>query len=144
MSAVVNTIKPDSIAFDLEILPGDEIISIDGAVLHDLIDYQYLLSSENLTLHIKRISGEEEIIDIEKDLDEDLGIIFESAVFDKVIPCNNKCVFCFIDQQPCGMRKSLYVKDDDYRLSYLQGTYITLTNLTSKHKKRIEDLRLVN
>ena len=141
MSAIVNTVEPNSIAFDLAILPGDEIISIDSVVPYDLIDYQYLISSEKLSLHIKHNSGEEEIIDIEKDSEEDLGIIFESAVFDKIIPCNNKCIFCFVDQQPDGMRKSLYVKDDDYRLSYLQGTYITLTNLTSKHKKRIEDLR---
>ena len=142
MTAIVNSVNPDSIASDLEILPGDEVISIDEKKPQDLIDYQYLTKGEEISLHIKRGNGEEEIIDIEKDADEDLGIIFESAVFDKIIPCNNKCVFCFVDQQPKGLRESLYVKDDDYRLSFLQGTYVTLTNLRPEHKKRIEDLRL--
>ncbi len=142
MTATVNSVNPGSIACDLGILPGDEIVSIDGEKPQDLIDYRYLIDSEELSLHIKRSSGEEEIIDIEKDAEEDLGIVFESAVFDRVIPCNNRCVFCFVDQQPGGLRKSLYVKDDDYRLSYLQGTYITLTNLKPEHKKRIETLRL--
>jgi putative radical SAM enzyme (TIGR03279 family) len=142
MPAVVNSIKQDSIAEELEISPKDEIISIDGIVPEDLIDYKFLISSETIDLHIKRANGEEEIIEIEKDPDEDLGITFESAVFDKVMPCTNKCVFCFVDQQPEGLRKSLYVKDDDYRLSYLQGTYITLTNLRKKDRERIERMRL--
>ncbi|OGI00933.1 MAG: hypothetical protein A2Y25_02885 [Candidatus Melainabacteria bacterium GWF2_37_15] len=142
MKAIVNSIIPNSIAKELNIYPGDEIVSIDAVKPLDLIDYRYLISSESLSLHIKRISGEEEIIDIEKDQDEDIGIIFESAVFDAVKPCRNKCIFCFVDQQPQGLRDSLYVKDDDYRLSYLQGTYITLTNLTSHDKKRIEALGL--
>ena len=142
MPATVNSIKPDSIAEELKICPGDEIISIDGINPKDLLDYKFLTASETFELHIKRISGEEEIIEIEKDTEEDLGITFESAVFDKVIPCTNKCIFCFVDQQPEGLRESLYVKDDDYRLSYLQGTYITLTNLNKQHKDRIEALRL--
>ncbi|HSA07078.1 MAG TPA: DUF512 domain-containing protein [Candidatus Gastranaerophilales bacterium] len=142
MVAIVNKIEPNSIAEELKILPGDEIISIDEVKPHDLIDYKYLISSEEISLHIKRTSGEEEIIDIEKEMDDDLGITFESAVFDKVISCNNKCVFCFVDQQPCGLRNSLYIKDDDYRLSYLQGTYITLTNLRTEDRKRIEKMRL--
>ena len=146
MPAIVNSIEPCSIAEELEIRPEDEIISIDGIQPKDLLDYKFQISSEKLDLHIKRNSQKnnviEEIIEIEKDLDEDLGITFESAVFDKVIPCTNKCVFCFVDQQPCGLRESLYVKDDDYRLSYLQGTYITLTNLNKKIKDRIEALRM--
>ena len=141
MPAIVNKILPDSIAQELEIKQFDEIISINSLKPSDLMDYKYLISSEDITLHIKHSDGEEEIIDIEKDADEDLGIIFESAVFDRIIPCNNKCVFCFVDQQPEGLSESLYIKDDDYRLSYLQGTYITLTNLSSSHRKRIEDLR---
>lgn len=141
MPAVVNSIKPDSIAEDLELISGDEIISIDGIEPEDLLDYRYLIASEVIELHIKRKSGEEEIIEIEKDFDEDLGIVFESAVFDKVIPCTNKCVFCFVDQQPEGLRPSLYVKDDDYRLSCIQGTYVTLTNLNEKARNRIENLR---
>ncbi|OGI00993.1 MAG: hypothetical protein A2104_03330 [Candidatus Melainabacteria bacterium GWF2_32_7] len=142
MPAIVNNINLDSIAEDLDIKPKDEIISINEIKPRDLIDYRYLTASEEVSLHIKRLNGEEEIIDIEKDADEDLGINFESAVFDKILPCNNKCIFCFVDQQPCGLRDSLYIKDDDYRLSFLQGTYVTLTNLTKEHKKRIEALRL--
>ena len=142
MPAIVNRIEPNSIADELEITSGDEIISIDGKKPQDLLDYKFLISSEEIELHIKRHSGEEEIIEIEKDINEDLGITFESAVFDKVIPCTNRCIFCFVDQQPEGLRKSLYVKDDDYRLSYLQGTYITLTNLNKKIKDRIEALRM--
>lgn len=142
MPAIVNSIEPNSIAEELEIQPKDEIISIDGIQPKDLLDYKFQTSSETLDLHIKRASGEEEIIEIEKDADEDLGISFESAVFDRVLPCTNKCVFCFVDQQPCGLRESLYIKDDDYRLSYLQGTYITLTNLNKKIKERIESLRM--
>jgi len=142
MPAIVNSIKASSIAYELDICPKDEIISIDGISPKDFLDYKFQIASETLDLHIKRASGEEEIIEIEKDADEDLGITFESAVFDKVIPCSNKCVFCFVDQQPCGLRESLYIKDDDYRLSYLQGTYITLTNLNKKMKERIEKLRI--
>ena len=142
MPAIVNSIEPNSIAEELEIQPKDEIISIDGIQPKDLLDYKFQISSETIDLHIKRASGEEEIIEIEKYSDEDLGITFESAVFDKVIPCTNKCVFCFVDQQPCGLRESLYIKDDDYRLSYLQGTYITLTNLNKKIKERIESLKM--
>jgi len=142
MPAIVNSIEPNSIAEELEIQPKDEIISIDGIQPKDLLDYKFQISSESLDLHIKRASGEEEIIEIEKDAGEDLGITFESAVFDKVLPCANKCVFCFVDQQPCGLRESLYIKDDDYRLSYLQGTYITLTSLNKKIKDRIESLRM--
>ncbi len=142
MPAIVNSIKPYSIAAELEIHAGDEIISIDGEKPQDLLDYKFFTASEKIDLHIKRTCGEEEIIEIEKDADEDLGITFESAVFDKIITCTNKCIFCFVDQQPSGLRDSLYLKDDDYRLSYLQGTYITLANLNQKMRKRIETLRM--
>lgn len=142
MKAIVNSVLPGSIAEELNIKPGDEIISVDEVKPVDLIDYKYLTSSEELSLHIKRAPGEEEIIDIEKHPGEDLGIVFESGVFDRIKPCENRCIFCFVDQQPGGLRKSLYVKDDDYRLSYLQGTYITLTNLTPEDRKRIETLRI--
>lgn len=142
MSAIVNKIEKNSIAEELEIQAGDEILSIDEQKLSDLIDYNFLCKSEFLTLEIKKTNGEIEIIELEKDFDEDLGIVFESAVFDKIKPCLNKCIFCFVDQQPKGLRDSLYIKDDDYRLSYLQGTYITLTNLTKQDKQRIESLGL--
>jgi len=142
MAAIVNKVEENSIAEELEIESGDEILSIDEQKMFDLIDYNFLCKSEFLTIEIKKINGEIEEIELEKDFDEDLGIIFESAVFDKIKPCLNKCIFCFVDQQPKGLRESLYIKDDDYRLSYLQGTYITLTNLTQKDKERIEKLGL--
>lgn len=142
MPAIVNNIIENSIAEELEIQPGDEILTIDEIPMADMIDYNFFCKSELLTLEIKKTNGEIEIIEIEKDYDEDLGIIFESAVFDKVKPCLNKCIFCFVDQQPKGLRNTLYIKDDDYRLSYLQGTYITLTNLTEKDKERINKMHL--
>lgn len=142
MPAIVSKTEKNSIAEELEIEAGDEILSIDGEKLSDLIDYNFMCKSELLTLEIKEKNGGIEEIEIEKDFDEDLGIIFESAVFDKIKPCLNKCIFCFVDQQPKGLRDSLYIKDDDYRLSYLQGTYITLTNLSDKDKGRIERMHL--
>lgn len=142
MPAIVNKVEKNSIAEELEIESGDEILSIDEQVVCDLIDYNFSCKSEFLTIEIKKQNGEIEIIELEKDYDEDLGIIFESAVFDKIKPCLNKCIFCFVDQQPEGLRETLYIKDDDYRLSYLQGTYVTLTNLTDKDKERLELLRL--
>lgn len=142
MSAIVSKVEKNSIAEELGIQTGDEILSIDVQKMSDLIDYNFLCKSEFLTIEIKKNNGEIEVIELEKDYDEDLGIIFESAVFDKIKPCFNKCIFCFVDQQPKGLRDTLYIKDDDYRLSYLQGTYVTLTNLTPKDKKRIKTLGL--
>lgn len=142
MSAIVSSVEPNSIAEELEIVSGDIILSINGEVPKDLIDYRFLMTSELIEIEIQKKSGEIEVIEIEKDFDEDLGIIFESAVFDKIKPCANNCIFCFVDQQPQGLRDTLYVKDDDYRLSYLQGTYVTLTNLTQKDKQRIAKMHL--
>ena len=142
MPAIVSEVLKDSIAAELEIQPKDEIVSIDNTRMADMIDYNFMCKSELLTIEVKKADGNTEIIEIEKDFDEDLGIIFESAVFDRVKPCLNKCIFCFVDQQPKGLRDTLYIKDDDYRLSYLQGTYITLTNLTEKDKERIKRMQL--
>lgn len=142
MPAIVSGVLKDSIAQELEISAGDKVLSIDGVELRDLIDYRFYTKTEELTLEIEKKSGEIEEIELEKDFDEDLGIIFESAVFDKIHPCLNKCIFCFVDQQPEGLRDTLYIKDDDYRLSYLQGTYITLTNLTESDKERISKMHL--
>lgn len=142
MPAIVNKVLKDSIAEELEINPQDEILSIDGTKMLDMIDYNFLCKSELITIEVKKASGEIEEIEIEKDFDEDLGIVFESAVFDRVKPCLNKCIFCFVDQQPKGLRDTLYIKDDDYRLSYLQGTYITLTNLKEEDKERIKRMHL--
>lgn len=142
MPALVSGVVPDSIAEELEITKGDILLSIDGESMQDMIDYKYLCASELITLEIQKQNGEIEEIELEKDYDEDLGIVFESAVFDKVKPCLNNCIFCFVAQQPKGLRDTLYIKDDDYRLSYLQGTYITTTNLTDKDKERIAKLHL--
>ena len=142
MPAVVSEVLENSIAQELEIEKGDKIISINNEKPQDLIDYRYMMCSEEIELEIEKTNGATEIYEIEKDFDEDLGVVFESAVFDRIKPCTNRCIFCFVDQQPEGLRKSLYIKDDDYRLSYLQGTYVTLTNLTQKDRERIEKLHL--
>ncbi len=142
MPATVNSVLEGSIAEELEIEKGDEIISIDGNKMLDMIDYNFYMKSELITIEIKKTNGEIEEIEIEKDYDEDLGIVFESAVFDRIKPCLNHCIFCFVDQQPKGLRNTLYIKDDDYRLSYLQGTYITLTNFKDEDRERIKRMHL--
>lgn len=142
MPAKISGVIAGSIAEELELQEGDELLSIDGEIPQDMIDYNYLCKNELIVVEIKKSNGEIEEIELEKDYDEDLGIVFESAVFDKVKPCLNNCIFCFVAQQPKGLRDTLYVKDDDYRLSYLQGTYITTTNLTEKDKERIAGLHL--
>lgn len=142
MPAIVSEVVENSIAQELEIVSGDEILSIDDMKMQDMIDYNFMCKSDFLTLEIKKTNGEIEVIELEKDYDEDLGIVFESAIFDKIKPCLNHCIFCFVDQQPKGLRDTLYIKDDDYRLSYLQGTYITLTNLKDADKERIKRMHL--
>ena len=142
MPAIIYSVENDSIASSLGLEKGDEILSVDGKKLTDLLDYKYSVFAEEIELHVKHSDNNEEIFEIEKDFDEELGINFESPVFDKIKKCANKCMFCFVDQQPNGLRDSLYIKDDDYRLSYLQGTYVTLTNLTNKDRERIKNLRL--
>ena len=142
MPALVSDVIEGSIAEELEIKKGDILLSIDGEKMQDMIDYKFLCKNELITIEIQKTNGEVEEIELEKDFDEDLGIVFESAVFDRVKPCLNNCIFCFVAQQPKGLRDTLYVKDDDYRLSYLQGTYITTTNLTEKDKERISKLHL--
>ena len=142
MPAKISGVVEGSIAEELELTEGDELLSIDGIIPQDMIDYNYLIKGEEVVIEIKKANGEIEEIELEKDYEDDLGIIFESAVFDKIKPCLNNCIFCFVAQQPKGLRDTLYIKDDDYRLSYLQGTYITTTNLTEKDKERISKLHL--
>lgn len=143
MPAIVSDVVKGSIAEELEISKGDIILSIDDTPMADMIDYNFMCKSDFLTLEVQKADSDEiEVIELEKDYDEDLGIVFESAVFDKIKPCLNKCIFCFVDQQPKGLRDTLYIKDDDYRLSYLQGTYITLTNFNEKDKERIARMHL--
>lgn len=142
MPAIITSVEKDSIAEELEIQTGSELLSINGLKLKDYIEYQYATMAEELVFEIKTPNGEIEEYEIEKDFEEELGFVFESAIFDRIKPCANNCIFCFVDQQPQGLRPSLYIKDDDYRLSYLQGTYVTLTNLTKKDRQRIAQQHL--
>jgi putative radical SAM enzyme (TIGR03279 family) len=140
--ARISKVLSSSIAEELGFERGDSIVSINNKHLRDLIDYQFLCADEFLDIEVMDASGKIHYVRIEKDYDDDLGLEFESALFDELIQCNNRCPFCFIDQQPPGKRESLYLKDDDYRLSFLYGSYLTLTNLTSKEWQRIEQMRL--
>ena len=140
--AKISGVIPDSIAAEVGFEIGDALLSINGKRPRDLIDYQFLCADEFLTLEVLDSQGKTHRIEIEKDYHEDLGLEFETALFDGLIQCNNKCPFCFIDQQPEGKRETLYYKDDDYRLSFLYGSYLTLTNLTSKEWQRIEKMHI--
>ena len=140
--AVVVAVEPGSIGEDLGFEPGDQLLSINGIRPRDLIDYRYLCVEEELHLEVRDAAGELHQVDLEKDADDGLGLEFSEALFDGLRQCNNACPFCFIDQQPPGRRSSLYLKDDDYRLSFLYGSYLTLTNLTDSDWLRIEQQRL--
>lgn len=140
--ALVTRVLPGSIAEDLGFEPGDSLVSINGECPRDLIDYRFLCADELLTLQVLDSEGQRHEVELEKDIDDDLGLEFESALFDGLIQCNNRCPFCFIDQQPPGKRQTLYLKDDDYRLSFLYGSYLTLTNLTASEWERIAQMRL--
>ncbi len=140
--ALITKVLPDSIAAEIGFEPGDAIVSINGSRPRDLIDYQFLCADEVLELEVLDTAGKSHLVEIEKDYDDDIGLEFETALFDGLIQCNNRCPFCFIDQQPPGKRQSLYLKDDDYRLSFLYGSYLTLTNLTQREWDRIEQMRL--
>ena len=140
--AVVATVEPGSIGEELGFQPGDRLISINGVRPRDLIDLQVLVGEEELCLEVEDPGGTLHQVELEKDPDDGLGLAFTEALFDGLRQCNNHCAFCFIDQQPPGRRQSLYVKDDDYRLSFLYGSYLTLTNLTAADWQRIEQQRL--
>ena len=140
--AVVQSIEAGSIGEEIGFEIGDQIISINGVKPRDLIDYKFLIADENLQLKILDEKGNTHKIEIEKDHDDGLGLAFTEALFDGLKQCNNQCPFCFIDQQPSGKRKSLYLKDDDYRLSFLYGSYLTLTNLCDQDWLRIDEQRL--
>ncbi|XZN89811.1 MAG: TIGR03279 family radical SAM protein [Microcoleus sp.] len=140
--ARITKVIPDSIAAEIGFDVGDSIVAINGEKPRDLIDYQFLCADEFIELEVLDTKGKIHKLEIEKDYDEDLGLEFETALFDGLIQCNNRCPFCFIDQQPPGKRETLYLKDDDYRLSFLYGSYLTLTNLTQKEWDRIEQMRL--
>ncbi len=140
--ALITKVIPDSICAEIGFEPGDSNVAVNGQKPRDLIDYQFLCADEFLELEVLDAKGKTHKLEIEKEYDEDLGVEFETALFDGLIQCNNRCPFCFIDQQPPGKRETLYLKDDDYRLSFLYGSYLTLTNLTQKEWERIEQMRL--
>ncbi|MDT9188449.1 MAG: TIGR03279 family radical SAM protein [Limnospira sp. PMC 894.15] len=140
--ALITEVLPDSIGADVGFEPGDAIVSINGTRPRDLIDYQFLCADEFLEIEVIDSQGKTHHIELEKDYDESLGLEFETALFDGLIQCNNRCPFCFIDQQPPGKRGSLYLKDDDYRLSFLYGSYLTLTNLPQSEWDRIAQMRI--
>ncbi|MCI8373536.1 MAG: DUF512 domain-containing protein [Lachnospiraceae bacterium] len=134
---LIKQVLPDSIAEEMGVEPGDRLLSVNQEVLEDVFDYRYLINDEELEILIEKADGEQWILDIEKEYDEDLGIEFENDLMSEYHSCHNKCMFCFIDQMPKGMRNTLYFKDDDSRLSFLQGNYITLTNMKEKDIDRI-------
>ena len=139
---IVKSIMPGSIAEELGIEPGDKLLSIDGQEIEDIFDYQFYVEDEEIVLLIEKQDGEQWELEIEKDADEQLGIEFGQGLMDEYRSCRNKCMFCFIDQMPEGMRDTLYFKDDDSRLSFLQGNYVTLTNMSDHDIERIIRYRL--
>ena len=140
---IIKSIEENSIAEELELMPGDELITINGQEIEDVLDYRYIENDEEIELIIYRPSTNEEWeLFVEKEPYDTLGIEFESGLMDEYKSCHNKCVFCFIDQLPPGMRGTMYFKDDDARLSFLQGNYITMTNMKEHDFQRIIDYKL--
>ena len=139
---VISDVIKDSPAGKAGLKPGERLISINGEVIEDIFDYQYLGIGEQLTLSLESEDGSQRTAEIIKDEDEDLGLVFDNGLMDDYRHCTNKCIFCFIDQMPPGMRENLYFKDDDSRLSFLQGNYITLTNMSEHNVDRIIKYRL--
>ena len=139
---LLKEVYPDSIAEELEIEAGDVLLAINDQAIQDVFDYRYLIKNEYIEVLVEKQDGEEWLLEIDKDYDEDLGIEFENGLMSEYRTCSNKCIFCFIDQMPPGMRETLYFKDDDSRLSFLQGNYVTLTNMSQKDIDRIIQYRL--
>ena len=140
--ARITSVEPGSIAEEIGFEAGDCLVSINGERPRDLIDYRFLCADEEIDLEVIDAKGVSHRVELEKDYDEELGLEFETALFDGLIQCVNRCSFCFIDQQPPGKRETLYLKDDDYRLSFLYGSYLTLTNIPLAEWERIARLRL--
>lgn len=133
----IRAVLPGSIAEELELEPGDVLLAVNDHEIEDVFDYHYYTNEEYLTVLVRKPDGEEWELEIEKEFEEDLGIEFESSLMDDYRSCRNHCIFCFIDQMPPGMRETLYFKDDDSRLSFLQGNYVTLTNMSDHDIDRI-------
>ncbi len=140
--AEIAEVEKDTLADELNLEAGDHVVTINGRKAEDLIQFQYEWAGEEVVFEVEKKSGERLVFEIEKGYDEPLGAVFSQAVFDKIKVCRNRCQFCFVDQMPPNMRASLYIKDDDYRLSFLQGSYVTLTNLTRQDIGRIKRERL--
>ncbi len=134
---VIKKVISGSIAEELEIEAGDRLLAIDGTEIEDIFDYQFLIQDTYIEVLVEKPDGEQWLLEVEKDFDEDMGIEFENGLMDEYRSCRNKCIFCFIDQMPPGMRETLYFKDDDSRLSFLQGNYVTLTNMSDRDIDRI-------
>lgn len=138
---LIKAVDPGSIASELELEPGDKLLNINGNVVEDIFDYEYYVDSESMVMLVEKTDGELWELEIENDY-EDLGLTFENGLMSDYKSCSNKCIFCFIDQMPPGMRDTLYFKDDDTRLSFLQGNYVTLTNMKEHDIQRIIDFKL--
>ncbi len=139
---VVAAVAEGSLAAAAGIEAGDAILEIDGRALRDAVDYQFLAAEPEITARFRKANGAEDLVVFEKHPDEDLGLAFERATWDGVTVCDNQCFFCFLKGLPKGLRKPLYLKDDDYRLSFLHGNFVTLTNLTEADWARLEEQRL--
>lgn len=140
--ALISGVRPGSLAEFAGIEPGDELLELDGRVLRDAVDYQFYQAADEVQVHIRKANGLEELLVFEKEIDEDIGIEFERATWDDLTLCNNNCFFCFLKGLPRGLRKPLYLKDDDYRLSFLHGNFVTLTNLDGSDWERLAEQRL--
>lgn len=138
----ITKIDEGGIAEELGIEEGDFLLAINDKEIEDIFDYDFIVNDEYLEVLIEKADGEEWLLEVEKDYDEDLGMEFGESLMDEYRSCFNKCVFCFIDQNPPGMRETIYFKDDDTRLSFLQGNYVTLTNMKEKDIQRIIDYKL--
>ncbi len=139
---VVSGVRPGSLAEEAGLEAGDAIVSVAGHILRDVVDLQFYQAESEVEVHVRKANGLDELLLFEKEIDEDLGLEFEHATWDDVTLCNNNCFFCFLKGLPKGMRKTLYMKDDDYRLSFLHGNFVTLTNLTDDDWRRLEEQRL--
>ena len=139
---IIKAVEPGSIAEELEVEAGDVLLAINNQEIEDVFDYRCMILEEYLEVLIRKADGEEWLLEVEKEEDEDLGLEFENDLMSEYRSCTNKCMFCFIDQMPPGMRETLYFKDDDSRLSFMQGNYITLTNMKDKDIDRIIRLKL--
>ena len=139
---IILSVLPGSLAEELELVPGDRIVAVNGQEMRDIIDLSFAMADETIELFVEHADGEQEIIEFEKELDEELGVEFESAVFDGIRTCANHCYFCFVDMIAPNMRSSLSIKDDDYRLSFLYGNFVTLTNMGPRDFERVKKYHL--